>query len=205
MAVVFHGSSINFPCPKRCYSTRSSRDADGIERVKWSGAAVFATPDRRIALQYTANHVENSEYTTGVDLINEISENAPLSILVIGGKNQQDALNKLYGIRNDASEIGYIYHMNADHFYWEKGLGKMECISMKPNQPGFLIRKEVVKRRTELDDYIKQGLIKINWAPSVEAHRKQAAEKSMLTAYLRKCSEKPVAVAAFVMSQCTIL
>ncbi len=188
MAVVFHGSPLSFFCPKRCYSTRS--DSNGA--VIWSGAAVFATPDRRIALQYTANTFPDNSYTTGVDLITKISEKDPVCIMVFGGRNKEDALTKLYGVQG-VSSTGYLYHMNAKHFYREDGLGEMECIAMDIPQEGFLKTKEVVDRRAEIDKYINQGLIKIEWAPSAElyiqAKRKAASNNTMLYAYTNKCLE----------------
>lgn len=158
--VIYHGSSIAFDCPKCCRTAR----VDSSGTIAWEGEAVFATYDRRIALHYTVNK-NVTGYNCGVDLITEITADKPLSLMLFGGTDKEDALNKLYGTIEASEPPGYLYQMNAKFFHHEMGLGAMERISKDPTKPGFLIKVEKINRRKEIEAHIKNGSIKIVWFP----------------------------------------
>lgn len=160
--VVYHGSPIFFDYPKNMFNTRIGNNNEII----WRGEAVFAAPDRRVALVYTANRdVDCSKYTFGVDLINFIGDKELLTV-VLAGPSEEDALNHVYGKEDDEhTSIGYLYKLNAKFFHHESGLGAMELISKTPEKQGFLVSIEKINRRQELNQYIQKGLIKIDFKP----------------------------------------
>lgn len=167
--VIYHGSPHLFKLPSCQENTR--RDDNG--KIIWKGKAVFASHDRRIALNYTFNKdIDIEKYTCGVGLTKEITSDEPLIISVFGD-NEEDTLNKLYGTGNDADSIGYLYLMNADFFEHEEGLGSMEKISRTPEKFGFLLGVVKINRRKELELYIEKGLIKINFHHYSKLHNHQ--------------------------------
>ena len=119
--MVYHGSPMKLEVP----TPRPSKRFRG-DQVLWSGQGVFATPDRRVALVYTANRPDQikGQYTTGVDLIKRTPEDAPVTLVLLGGRSEDDALEKLYGPEAGPKSFGYIYCLDERGFQREKGLGK---------------------------------------------------------------------------------
>lgn len=170
---MYHGSPHLFNLPA---CRKNIRSKDG--RIIWEGEAVFASHDRRVALNYTHNKdIGTEKYTCGVNLIEETTSEEPL-IIYIFGDNEEDTLSGLYGTGNDANSIGYLYLMDADFFEHEEGLGSMEKISRTPEKPGFLLEVVQINRRKELESYIKKGLIKINFEHYSKLHLEQVLPPS---------------------------
>ena len=111
---IYHGSPAKFDIPKSTHSPRMSEEG----AIVWDGEAIFATYDRRIALKYTANRIKG--YSTGVSLVDEIKANGPMRLIILGGSNKQDALDKLYGTGNEADSTGYLYIMEGVIFFGNK-------------------------------------------------------------------------------------
>lgn len=151
--IYYHGSSANFEKVEPRHSTRI-----GVDRVLWDGDAIFATPDFRIALFYT--HTRMSDCYGGVDLITLIDQDTPLSFTVYGGKNVDEALDRLFGIKGEPSSKGYIYLLDSSYFQWMDGLGEMERITTDVDAN---IGKMEVDRRELIDRYVKSGKIEIQW------------------------------------------
>lgn len=151
---LYHGSSFKFEAPKPMFNQRFNKESQPV--IVWRGDGVFATNDRRIALTYTATIDTEGEYTHGVDIINKIDKNEPLTLFVFGGTSKEGALDKLYS----DSAPGYIYHLDPKGFIHEEGLGKMEVVSRNvPNVKEI----EIVNRKAEITKYVDHGLMKIVW------------------------------------------
>lgn len=155
--LVYHGSPSKF----EAVEPRLSHRVNLQDEIIWEGSAIFATPDRRIALFYTHNQI--AKFLAAVDLISPIEPHEPLSFHVIGGRSQEEALNALYGHKGDPKScLGYIYLLKADFFCWEEGLGRMEVVSRHIETN--LGRKQI-DRRQEIDSYVAKGLIQVTWEP----------------------------------------
>lgn len=143
--------------------------------IEWSGEAIFATQDFRIALNYTANKLPSSlNITCGVDLRTPQAPNEPLTILIIGGNTREEALDALFGnINQPASCTGYIYHVDGAHFKTDNGLAVNERIS---NDSSSVIYRQTINRRETLDRFVAQRQIMIGWVPNLNLN--QTAETS---------------------------
>lgn len=130
--------------------------------VDWKDEAIFATPDYRIALHYTANKLErNTTISLGVDLRTPLHPNEPVTFILLGGTSRSHALEKLYGRLEDPESCkGYIYHLDGRYYNREVGLGANEKITR--NSHSVLFRQEI-NRRQLIDDYVHLGKITINW------------------------------------------
>ncbi len=151
--IYFHGSPTDFEKVEPRPSTRFSGT-----KVVWDGEAIFATPDFRIALFYSHNHL--GPVTGGIDLITDIDKDTPITFDLIGGNDLEDALNTLYGIEGDASSKGYIYLLDPSYFQWMEGLGSMERVSSDVNAN---LGRVEIDRRKLIDHFVKSGKIKLVW------------------------------------------
>lgn len=151
--IYFHGSPSNFEKVEPRHSTRFSGTT-----IVWDGEAIFATPDFRIALFYTHNHLV--EVSGGIDLLTPIDKDTTINFTVLGGENLEDALDILFGIKGEPSSKGYIYLLDSTYFSWMEGLGSMERISteVKAN-----LGKVEIDRRDLIEHFIRNGKIKLVW------------------------------------------
>lgn len=152
--VLYHGSCMKIDHLTPQPSMRTSK------LVEWKDEAVFATPDYRIALHYTANKLdETSGISTGIDLRTPIDSNEPVIFCIIGGDSVEECLDLLYGNLSDPSSCkGYIYHLDGSKYEREVGLGANEKVSRTTDS---VIFRQEVNRRELIDEYIKKGSIQI--------------------------------------------
>lgn len=156
--LMFHGTSSRFeelePRPNR----RMGREG----QVEWSGTAIFAAMDPRVALQYTATR--GAGVSTGVNLRGYTSPEQPLAIHLYGGNDLSDAMNRVYGDpARPESCIGYIHLLDKSGFVHEQGLGCMEKLTRDSSAD---LGQIAVDRRAALAELQEQGLITLNWSPS---------------------------------------
>lgn len=118
------------------------RIENGEEVVTFKDISFHATPHRWIALAYTYDSNETYEfegkrirYNMGVSLYDNTK-----SIAVYGFNSLEESLEKLYG------KGGYVYHYDADHFFYTEGLGNLEVITQKEIDP---IRVESIENPVE--------------------------------------------------------
>ena len=174
--IMYHGSPYLFDSP--CCRKNARYGSNG--EIIWQGEAIFASHDKRIALNYTFNHdIDTTKYTCGVDLTTEVASNEPL-IISIYGDNEADTLNKLYGTGADTDSTGYLYLMNADFFEHEEGLGCMEKICKTTEKSGFLLEVVRINRRKEIDSYIEKGLIKVIFNHYSKLHQIDPAKPKII-------------------------
>lgn len=142
----------------------NTRTKNGI--IIWAGEGVFATRDRRIALLYT--YRRNRYVSQGVNLIDEVSHTQPVVLYVTGQSSQDNALDVLYGTRQSA--LAYIHWLNPATFNREDGLGVMESVSRVA--PAYQRCKMVpsgiehINPRLEIERYVGEGLMRIQWRQS---------------------------------------
>jgi hypothetical protein len=160
LPVVFHGSPLEFDAVHTYHSSRGRRND-----LRWEGEAIFATADPRVALFYSYTRVRG--IGCGIDLIGYTPPNKPISYFLIGGSSLEDAEARLYGTRDKPETCkGYVYVLNKQYFYREKGLGTMECISRDPKSN--LWRLEV-NRRQEIDELVTDGSVKLEWQKELKS------------------------------------
>lgn len=101
------------------------RTENGELKVIFNDTSFHATPHRWIALAYTYDGRQEFEhngrrihYNMGVDLYGNDKE-----IAVYGAGSLEESLAKLYG------KGGYVYHYDANHFFYTEGLGNREVIT----------------------------------------------------------------------------
>lgn len=162
--VVYHGS----PELYKTLVPQPNKRMHG-DKIYWSGEGIFATKDRRVALLYTAKR-RIASFTFGVDLINQTLETEPVTLYLEGGTSQEEALQKFYGTKDKS--VGYIYDLDPSTFTHEQGLGKMEVVSrVNPkfaSSPEYPDGVETVNPREELQKYVSEGRMKIEWKADEE-------------------------------------
>jgi len=135
-------------------------DIDG--NTIYHGNVVRAFADKRLALLYSTNNLPGM--SIGVDLLDCKNINEPIKFTLIGGRSEEDAIDKLFGKEDNVrGSTGYIYILRLDDFEKEPGLGCMEAIAHKQINNWEV---ETLNRRATLNKYIAKGLVIIEWLPS---------------------------------------
>ena len=167
--VVFHGSPVRFPAP-----VPMENKSFQAGKIVWVGSGVFASPDLRVAIAYTADRFPDQAYSFEVELVRKIPATLPLKLTLYGGRDKEDALEKLYGSKKREKRerrglaTGYIYCMDGGEFLREEGLGKMEWVTRR--RPKLIKSQQcpngtkVINRRAALDRLVRLGLVKTEWA-----------------------------------------
>lgn len=162
--ILYHGSPIMIDR----LTVYESRRADK-RGVQWhEKAAIFATPDYRIALHYTANKMmPESGISAGIDLITLQDPEQPVIYGIYGGHSLEDALDQLYGrLDHPESCKGYIYYLKGLDYKHEVGLGMNEKITRKLDSVLF---REEVNRRELINTYIAAGKIVIHYVNDLQS------------------------------------
>ena len=159
--ILYHGTSSDFNQLKPSPSQRKN----GF--IEWNGSAIFATPDYRIALNYTANKYDQAlDVSSGVNLRQPQNADEPMMLVLFGGKSQEDALDKLYGkLEDPASCVGYIYHLDKSYFKTDVGLGVNERISLDSD---CVLLRQKINRRELINHYVEQKQIILLWSSQDE-------------------------------------
>lgn len=159
-SVYYYGSNVKLNEIKPHLYTKQNTTGNII----YDETAVRAFPDKRIALLYTFNRVPGMK--VGVDLIDYTAPSQPIEFVLIGGKNLEDAMLKLFGPLEDVPETyGYIHHLNSSYFKSETGLGVMEVVTHAPVKP---LKVERIHRQKAINSYVKKGAIVLTWKSSIE-------------------------------------
>ncbi len=155
--LMFHGTP-------GCFDKLEPRPNQRVGRegqVEWSGTAIFAAMDPRVALQYTGTRVRG--LSTGVGLRSYTAPDQPLSIHLYGGKDLNDALNQVYGDpAKPETCMGSIHLLDKSLFVHEQGLGCMEKLTRDSSAD---LGQITLNRRAALADLQEQGLIALQWSP----------------------------------------
>lgn len=151
--ILFHGSPSSHDRVRPRYLEKV--DEDGV--LYWRGKAVFAAYDYRISLFYTHNKVDG--FYADIDLAEYKIEHDPIIYDIIGGNSLEEALNLLFG-KKDEESIGYIYLLDATKFYPERELGLMEVVS-RDLRTG--LGRFEVNRRHAVDLLVEKGLVELSW------------------------------------------
>ncbi len=155
--LMFHGSSARFDSVE----CRPNQRVNADESVKWSGSAIFAAMDPRVALHYTADRP--SGFGAGIDLIQPTAPNQPLAFYLHGGENLDEALTALYGNPADPEScMGYIHLLDKTSFVTEPGLGTMEMVTRDPSAN---LGRLSLNRREAIDDLVQSGDVVLRWKP----------------------------------------
>lgn len=155
--LMFHGTPASFDKLEPRPNQRIGREG----QVEWSGTAIFAAMDSRVALQYTASR--DREVSTGVNLRSYTSPNQPLRISLFGGDSLDDALNRVYGDPSKPETcVGYIHLLDKSDFVHEPGLGCMEKLTRDSSAD---LGQIAIDRRAALADLQHRGLVTLDWFP----------------------------------------
>jgi hypothetical protein len=155
--LMFHGTAAAFarlePRPNQRIGLQG--------QVEWSGTAIFAAMDPRVALAYTVQR--HPEVSMGISLRRYTAPDQTLQISLYGGANLEDALSKAYGEADRPESCrGYIHLLDRASFVHEKGLGCMEKITRDSAADLGQIQ---LNRRAALEELRAQGLVTLQWHP----------------------------------------
>lgn len=155
--LMFHGSAIDFSAVE----PRPNERINANGSIAWSGTAIFGAMDPRVGLHYTASRVIG--FGAGIDLISPGSAEKAIVYFVYGGSNRDEALDAIYGQMDDPSTCrGYLHVLDKSKFVRETGLGHKELITRDASAN---LGRFVINRRAAIDALVRQGSIRIEWAP----------------------------------------
>lgn len=127
---VYHGSPIAFGTVKPKHNRRFRTENGAYVKI-FDEISFHATQYRWIALAYTydssrtfEHNGKRTHYNMAVDLYGTGKE-----ITILGAHSLEESLRALYG------KGGYVYHYDADHFFYTGGLGNREVITRNEIDP----------------------------------------------------------------------
>lgn len=132
---VYHGSYSYFKVAEPSYTKRVHYE-HGKLVTDFEGVTLHVTPDKWIALAYTANRrktfmhkKKRCNFNFGVPVKQKDSGYHNKIITIFGKRSLQYSLNKLYG------KGGYLYTFRDKDFKAEQGIGENELISYEKVTP----------------------------------------------------------------------